>query len=329
MPGPRAQSSCATTADDHRETVDIVGQSCRGLDYAHRHGVVHRDVKPGNLLRSDDGNVKIADFGIAKASEQSSITQVGSVLGTAAYLSPEQARGEEAGPAADVYSLGVVTYQLIAGRVPYEATSLTELAYKQQNEEPPRLDSVNPEVPAELAQAVAQALAIQPADRYESAAAMGEAVRNGARGIEPPATAATSILGAGDSTASTRLLDRDFDDPGHDAGAAPLPPPPAQPEPRRPREARYVGPPTGQQAPARRAEAPARQTDRSAGRKKSSGFRRFMVAMFLLAVIAAAVTAIVISQSSGSTQDQIRDIVVDNLNQGVDDFKRFVDDHTR
>ena len=94
----------------------------RGADYAHRHGVVHRDVKPGNLLRAREGDVKLADFGIAKATEQSSITQVGSVLGTAAYLAPEQARGEEAGPRADLYALGVVTYQLISGRLPYEAT---------------------------------------------------------------------------------------------------------------------------------------------------------------------------------------------------------------
>ncbi len=98
--------------------------------------MVHRDVKPGNLLRSLEGVVKLADFGIAKATEQSSITQVGSVLGTAAYLAPEQARGEEAGPSADLYALGVVTYQLISGRLPYEATSLTELALKQQQEEP-------------------------------------------------------------------------------------------------------------------------------------------------------------------------------------------------
>src|SRR5437763_2107833 len=78
------------------EAVDVLVQACRGLDYAHRNGVVHRDVKPGNLLRSTDGVVKLADFGIAKAAEQASITQVGSVLGTAAYLAPEQARGEEA-----------------------------------------------------------------------------------------------------------------------------------------------------------------------------------------------------------------------------------------
>src|SRR3954452_12173474 len=129
------------------ETVDIVVQACQGLDYAHRHGVVHRDVKPGNLLRAPDGSIKLADFGIAKATEQSSITQVGSVLGTAAYLAPEQSRGDEATPRSDLYSLGVVTYQVLSGRLPYEATSLSELALKQQRASPMPLDQMVPDVP--------------------------------------------------------------------------------------------------------------------------------------------------------------------------------------
>src|SRR5437588_2636845 len=134
--------SCAELLRDHGhlevdEAVEIISQACRGLDYAHRNGVVHRDVKPGNLLVSDADVVKLADFGIARAAGQSSITQVGSVLGTAAYLAPEQARGEESGPRADMYSLGVVTYQLLSGRLPYEATSLSALALKQQRESPP------------------------------------------------------------------------------------------------------------------------------------------------------------------------------------------------
>jgi serine/threonine protein kinase len=135
----RGQSGAEILRDEGvlevREALSIVGQACRGLEYAHRNGVVHRDVKPGNLLRGEDGVVKLADFGIAKAiSEESSITQVGSVLGTAAYLAPEQAAGEQAGPAADLYALGVVTYQFLSGRLPYEAQSLTELALKQQRE---------------------------------------------------------------------------------------------------------------------------------------------------------------------------------------------------
>src|SRR6202050_1041627 len=149
-------NSCAELRRDRgqlsvAQSIDIVGQACRGLDYAHRNGVVHRDVKPGNLLVSGTDVVKLADFGIARATDQSSIPQVGSVLGTAAYLSPEQARGEEAGPRADLYSLGVVTYQLMSGRLPYEANSLSELALKQQREAPTPLNQLNPKVPPELA----------------------------------------------------------------------------------------------------------------------------------------------------------------------------------
>ena len=131
--------SCADLLREHKlfevdYAVEVVRDACHGLDYAHRAGVIHRDVKPGNLLVSaDTGSVKLADFGIAKAAEQTRITQVGSVLGTAAYLSPEQASGEEAGPASDIYSLGVCAYQFLAGRLPHEYGSLTELALKQQS----------------------------------------------------------------------------------------------------------------------------------------------------------------------------------------------------
>jgi serine/threonine protein kinase len=197
-------ASCAEILRDNgwvevSEATAIIEQACEGLYYAHRHGVVHRDVKPGNLLRSREGEVKLADFGIAKATEQSSITQVGSVLGTAAYLAPEQARGEDAGPRADIYALGVVTYQLISGRLPYEATSLTELALKQQREEPAMLDTLVASVSPELADAVALALALDPRDRYESARDMGRAIRDGADGVPPAqtgvrATRATTVL---------------------------------------------------------------------------------------------------------------------------------------
>jgi serine/threonine-protein kinase len=146
---------------------------------------VHRDVKPGNLLRNTDGVVKLADFGIAKAAEQSDITKVGSVLGTAAYLSPEQARGEPAGPASDLYALGVVAYQLMANRLPYEAASLTDLARLQESGSPEPLDELARDVPPALAAAVRRALARDPARRYGDAAEMEDALRDGLAGVGP------------------------------------------------------------------------------------------------------------------------------------------------
>lgn len=188
------------------EAVDLVSQACRGLDYAHRNGVVHRDVKPGNLLRSDDGVVKLADFGIAKAlsAEESSITQVGSVLGTASYLAPEQARGEEAGPAADLYALGVVTYQLLSGRLPYESASLTELALKQQREAPAYLHELDPAIPEALSHVVDRALSLDARERQPDAEALRQELENGAAGVASAPTSVTRVTGP--STGATRVV---------------------------------------------------------------------------------------------------------------------------
>ena len=233
-----AGQSCAELLRDRGHldvphAVDYLSQSCKGLEYAHRNGVIHRDVKPGNLLVSDTGVVKLADFGIARATDQSSITQVGSVLGTAAYLAPEQARGEEAGPRSDIYSLGVVAYQLLSGRLPYEAASLSELTLKQQREAPERLDVANREVPRELAQAVATALSIDAAARPPDAIVFAEALQNGAKGRAPVDTAPTAHLGSqGGHRGARRSLPADRSDQrGGGAGrrsphpAATAPPP--------------------------------------------------------------------------------------------------------
>ena len=161
----------------------VVRDACHGLDYAHRAGVVHRDVKPGNLLVAEEtGMTKLADFGIAKAAEQTRITQVGSVLGTAAYLSPEQARGDEAGPASDIYSLGVCAYQFLAGRLPHEYGSLTELALKQQEESVVPIADYRPEVPPELDLAIRQSLERDPEARYASGLEMAQALEAGPAG---------------------------------------------------------------------------------------------------------------------------------------------------
>jgi eukaryotic-like serine/threonine-protein kinase len=174
--------SCADLLRDEKrleigEAVDIVRDACHGLAYAHGAGVVHRDVKPGNLLLAGDtGTTKLADFGIAKAAEQTRITQVGSVLGTAAYLSPEQAAGNEAGPASDIYSLGVCAYQFLTGKLPHEYSSLTELALKQQQQEAEPISVHRPEVPAELDRVIRLCLEREPEARYPSTLELAQAL---------------------------------------------------------------------------------------------------------------------------------------------------------
>ena len=254
---------------DIEETVRIVRDACHGLDYAHRAGVVHRDVKPGNLLLADEtGFTKLADFGIAKAAEQTRITQVGSVLGTAAYLSPEQARGEEAGPPSDIYSLGVCAYQFLAGRLPHEYSSLTELALKQQQEGVDPITASRPEVPRELDQAIRLALERDPAMRYSSALEMAKALEAGLQGESTAATQALAATDYGrDPTMATRAM----------RTRAATAPPPARER-------------TG-------TRAPARQATRAPARKRRVG--GFLALLAVIAAIAAVGLALLAANSKG------------------------------
>jgi eukaryotic-like serine/threonine-protein kinase len=152
------------------EALGLILQACAGLQHAHDAGLVHRDVKPGNLLLRDDGVLKIADFGIARAAETTRYTQLGTVLGTAAYLAPEQAAGEDVTAAADIYSLGVVLYELLTGRPPYEFDSLAELAAKQSSGAIAPVRDLERSVPEPVEAAVMRSLAREPQFRPGSAA---------------------------------------------------------------------------------------------------------------------------------------------------------------
>ena len=154
-------------------TLDVLEQSGRALQVAHARSLVHRDLKPGNILITPAGQVKITDFGIARVAHQVPITRGGMVMGTAQYLSPEQAAGQEAGPASDVYALGIVAYECLAGRRPFAAENPVAVAMQQVHEAPPPLPA---DVPASVAALVLRMLAKPPTSRYPDGASLARAV---------------------------------------------------------------------------------------------------------------------------------------------------------
>jgi serine/threonine-protein kinase len=157
--------------------LDWLEQAASALDAAHREGIVHRDVKPANLLFDRQGRVHVADFGVASAAGLGSVTQTGTVLGTASYLSPEQAMGERATPASDLYALAVVAFELLTGRRPFEAESVTAVAAAHVTAEVPSVTQFDPSLPRELDTVFARALAKHPSERYGSCGELVAALR--------------------------------------------------------------------------------------------------------------------------------------------------------
>ena len=150
------------------EAVKIAKEVASALAYAHKKGVVHRDVKPHNIILTHEGEVKVTDFGIARAGA-SSITQTGTILGTAHYISPEQARGEEVGPASDIYSAGIILYEMLTGRVPFDGENPVSIALKQIEENPPLPSILNRSITIDLEKVVMKCLAKDPSLRYRDA----------------------------------------------------------------------------------------------------------------------------------------------------------------
>jgi serine/threonine protein kinase len=298
--------SCADLLRERREldielTVRAIRDACHGLDYAHRAGVIHRDVKPGNLLQAQETWItKLADFGIAKAAEQTRITQVGSILGTAAYLSPEQARGDEAGPASDIYSLGVCAYQFLTGRLPHEYGSLTELALKQQQDPVRPVREYRPEVPPALDQAVRLSLDPDPGYRYASALDMADGLEAGLHGESTDVTRALTqeesheVTRALDDTAATRAMAATRVEPPITAR------PPAQPEQRRVE----------------------REDPRRAAARRRWGI--FLAVLAVLVVVVVVVLAL--SSTSGGGVDAPNS---NDLDQQIQQLRDFIQEHSR
>jgi serine/threonine-protein kinase len=180
------------------KTLDVVGQAALGLQAAHDAGVIHRDVKPGNILVTPAGEVKITDFGIARATNSVPLTQTGAIMGTAYYISPEQASGGSVTPASDIYSLGIVAYECLTGRRPFAGDTPVSVALAQVRDEPPALPE---SLPPPVRTLVMRMLAKDPADRPASAGAVGQEALALRPSLAEP-VAATRALPVGDLAAA-------------------------------------------------------------------------------------------------------------------------------
>ena len=184
------------------EAIDDAQQILAALGAAHRRDVIHRDVKPQNVLLAEDGHLKVTDFGIARAGEEADMTEAGSVIGTAQYLSPEQARGDVVTAASDCYAVGIVLYEMLTGRVPFDGGPPVAVAMKQISDEPVSQRIVEPTVPRELEAVVMRSLAKRPSERYRTAEEMSRALAE-ARAALDGSGGATRVMAAGAAGGTT------------------------------------------------------------------------------------------------------------------------------
>ena len=205
---------------DPTRAIDITLQILKAARFAHRRGVIHRDLKPHNVIVDDSDNAKVTDFGIARAGA-SDMTETGSIMGTAQYLSPEQAQGHAVSAGSDLYSIGVVLYEMLTGRVPFDAESAVTIALKHVSEAPPPMTVINPDIPPELEQVAMWALNKNPVDRPANAdqfiTALEQArtaIKSGERGQRTASMAALAGVAAGRYAATSGAVE------------APLPAPP-------------------------------------------------------------------------------------------------------
>ncbi len=187
-------------AINQRKAAEIGSQVAQALQVAHDGGIIHRDIKPQNIMIQPDGNIKVMDFGIARAGD-AGLSQTATVLGTAHYISPEQAQGKDLTGLSDVYSLGIVLYEATTGRLPFEGTDSVSVAVKQVNEMPPLPRSINPDIDPVLEAIIMKAIAKDPAQRFASAQDMRQALNDYLAGRAVPGLGAhsdkTQVLGAG------------------------------------------------------------------------------------------------------------------------------------
>ncbi|HEY3191629.1 MAG TPA: Stk1 family PASTA domain-containing Ser/Thr kinase [Solirubrobacterales bacterium] len=179
-----------------QDAINFTRQVLGAARFAHRKGIIHRDLKPQNVLIDDEGRARVADFGIARGGENSDITATGSVMGTAQYLSPEQAQGKPTTPRSDIYSIGVILYEALTGRVPFEGDSAVAVALKQVSEAPRRPSAINPDIPPALDAVVMRALAKDPEARFKDVDAFLKALDAAERAPDTPRPQDTAAYAA-------------------------------------------------------------------------------------------------------------------------------------
>jgi beta-lactam-binding protein with PASTA domain/predicted Ser/Thr protein kinase len=192
-----------------QDAIDFTRQILKAARFAHRKGIVHRDLKPQNVLIDDEGRARVADFGIARGGENSDITATGSVMGTAQYLSPEQAQGKPTTPRSDIYSIGVILYEALTGRVPFEGESAVAVALKQVSEPARRPSAINPNVPPALDAVVMRALAKDPNARFKDADAFLKALDAAEKAPDRPRPEDTAAFAVVSPAGETSLGDEE------------------------------------------------------------------------------------------------------------------------
>jgi len=204
LAGGTVANALKQRSPDRAETLRWIREAAQALDYAHSRGVIHRDVKPANMLLDLGTVLHVADFGIARLATENTITSPGELLGTAAYLSPERALGEPANAAADRYALAVVAFELLTGRRPFTAEHFAAQAHQHIDDEPPRASSIRPSLPPALDPVLARGLAKRPERRWPSATAMADAIDDVMAVSEWPAPRAAAVASAPRAPATPR-----------------------------------------------------------------------------------------------------------------------------
>ena len=191
---------------DPKKVAQIASQICGALSVAHKHEIIHRDIKPQNIMVLPDGNIKVMDFGIARA-KNSHLTQDNNVLGTAHYVSPEQTRGQELGPTSDIYSLGVVMYECATGKVPFDGDDAISVALKQVNELPVPPSQINPNIDGDLERIILRCMEKDPANRFQTADELRRVLNSYMAGRTVDVPEPTRVIGAvGSGNTTTRVM---------------------------------------------------------------------------------------------------------------------------